>query len=878
MQNGKDSSVIDHLEQMVATHSLLEALRFGGISYSYKELDSRVNQHANYLLSQGVKKGDIVGIVLDRSPQVIVCMLAVLKCGASYLPIDPDFPEDRVRLMLEDSEASFVWINRVYFDKLSPLPSSSIVIEDAELAIQSASVSGPGIKVSGDDVAYLLYTSGSTGKPKGVMVSHKNLLNFLLGMQDIFQPGVHTRLLSVTTISFDIAGLEIFLPLISGGCLVLADKPSTKDSKALIGLLKTERINMLQATPATYKLMLQESWSKDPSLTLLCGGEALPKHLADGLLQKCGRLYNMYGPTETTVWSTFKEIKEGDEQITIGIPIRNTSVYVLDEHHQPVPVGKEGEIFIGGDGVALGYYKRPDLTSERFIPDPYSNQEGARLYKTGDLGRYLPNGELVCLGRSDNQAKIRGYRIELEEIEHYITKLDDIKDAVVKVEGVGESDQKLIAYVIPEDIGRLGVGEVSKEELLRWRRDLSRWLPDYMIPNGWLKLKEFPLTPNKKVDRKALRYKGGEESQSASAPSRDLSELTGKIKAIWEQELDIKGIDLHDDFFELGGHSMIAIRVMTKIEKETGAKLPISALFENATIASLAEAIYADKKIDYTKVLIPIKATGNKTPIFIVHPGGLNVMLYKLLGQYLDDDQPLFGLQGLGMDGDLTHLGSIESIAKRYLKEVMEYDANGPYIVMGYSFGGVIAFEMAKQLREMGKEIKMLGILDTDVFSDDHYNSKLKLYTVKALRQFKKVAFYIKQLVTTPKTFFKYQWIALNLKFNKNYVIPDGVYNLERHVKDHNIEVHGYEEKVVAAYDKANEKYKLQPIDVEIDLFKGDAKPVYFNVDPEYLSWKKYTLRGVQRHIVPGDHFTILFPPNNIQLAKTIQNVLNNKN
>lgn len=592
-----EGSVVDFFESAARQNGEGIALKFRSDSYSFKTLNESINKYANYLLKIGVQKGDMVGVVLDRSPQVIIALLAVLKCGAAYLPIDPEFPEDRIKLMLDDSEAAFVLIHNTLSGSVHTPHSKHLIIEEVETALGNMDAADPGVKVCGDDLAYLLYTSGSTGKPKGVMVSHKNLLNFLLGMKDIFDTDIHTKLLAVTTVSFDIAGLEIFLPLISGGQLVLADKKVTKDSKALIGLLQSEDINIFQATPATYKLLLQKEWPSVPSLTLLCGGEALTKNIADALLQKCGHLFNMYGPTETTIWSTVKEITREDGFISIGIPIRNTSVYILDESHALLPPDTEGEIFIGGDGVALGYYKRPELTAERFIADPFSGKEGAKIYKTGDLGKLLANGEFVCLGRSDNQAKIRGYRIELEEIEHYISKISGIKDAVVKVEGADGLDPKLIAYLIPGDLNTLNDGEATKNEVISWRRELSKHLPAYMIPNGWVKLKTFPLTPNKKVDRKALKYKADEsEVKAVVDSSREQAALTFRLKSIWEKELAVKGVEPDDNFFELGGNSLLAQKVVNILKMDLDIDVPITKLYQHPTIEAFLKFLKGEEK------------------------------------------------------------------------------------------------------------------------------------------------------------------------------------------------------------------------------------------------------------------------------------------
>lgn len=856
-----EGTVVNLFESIVHSDADRVALKFQTDTYTYKTLNESANRLAHYLISQGVKKGDTVGVVLERSAQVVAVLLGVLKCGASYLPIDPEFPEDRISFMLEDSGAPLVVTSTPVSQKLSKLSSVRIHIDQLQAEIQAADASNPDISIQNDDLAYILYTSGSTGKPKGVMVSHENLFNFLLGMKRIFNTGTQTQLLSVTTISFDIAGLELYLPLISGGRVVLADTVATKSSKALIELLSAEGINMMQATPATYKIMLQDQWPSNDALVLLCGGEALSKNMADALLHKCGRLFNMYGPTETTIWSTVKEMLPGDAIVSIGKPIQNTTVYILDKDYGVLPPGSEGEIFIGGKSVALGYHNRADLTKERFIADTFSGEKGGRLYKTGDLGRYLENGDLICLGRSDNQAKIRGYRIELGEIEHYISKIAGIKDAVVKVED-GETDSpKLVAYIVPSDIATLNNGEVTKDEVLRWREALSKMLPDYMLPNLWMKLKEFPLTPNKKIDRNALHYaQAGPAKTEPGKKKEALTALISEITTIWEEEIGIKGIEPHDNFFELGGHSMIAVKVMNRVSKQTNTKLPIASLFEYPTIASLSKLLDDSTNVKH-KSLVPIKTSGSRPPIYLVHGGALNIFLYKSLEPFLSEDQPLYGIQALGLDGDLSHLSSIESIVNKYLEEVLEQNPDGPYILIGYSYGGIIAFEMARKLLDMGKEIKMVGIMDTNVSERVESEQKPGRVVRFLKRQAKKTIFFGGNLLSSPREVLKYQWTILNKKLNKNF----------KEAEDE--QIYDYPLPVIEAYDNAYCKFILKPLNIKVHLFRVKERTYYVD-DRTYLGWLNYAKKGVAVYDVRGDHKTFIQPPHNEHLIKMIEKII----
>jgi amino acid adenylation domain-containing protein len=426
------------------------AVKFGQTVLSYQELNNFANQFAALLLASGVKKGDKVAFAVDRSASMVVIMLGIMKTGAVYIPLDPQFPLGRINYMLSDSAAVVLIASSKYKGHYQS-NAKELVLEDEWKTLHQYPATAPNIEVTGDDLAYILYTSGSTGNPKGVQIAHSGLVNFLYSMQK--KPGVTAsdKLLAVTTISFDISGLELFLPLICGAQVIIADSDAAKDGRLLLDIIKTEGVTIMQATPYTWRIMLEAGWDSTTPIKVLCGGEALPKELADRILKQAESLWNVYGPTETTIWSTIKEIKAGDELITVGRPIDNTSIYILDQFQNPLPVGSAGEIYIGGDGVAQGYLNQPVLTIEKFVADPFSQIQGAKMYRTGDMGRFMADGEIVCLGRIDSQIKIRGYRIEAGEIEHHLVREYNVKEAVVIARADKHGIDKLVAFIVIKD-------------------------------------------------------------------------------------------------------------------------------------------------------------------------------------------------------------------------------------------------------------------------------------------------------------------------------------------------------------------------------------------------------------------------------------------
>ncbi|SHM42013.1 type I polyketide synthase [Flavobacterium saccharophilum] len=579
------------------------ALEFEDEKMTYEELAKKINQMANYFLDQGLSSGQIVAVSMERSPKLIIALFAILQCGASYLPLDPKFPTARLEFMLEDSEASFLLTTKSIVASL-PLYSKTILLEDALSAMEEYPILPVSVTVSNETVAYMMYTSGSTGKPKGVTVTHRNLVNFLYSMA--IEPGikVEDKLLSITTISFDIAGLELFLPLINGSTVVFADYETTRDGQLLFQLLQKKEITILQATPTTWQLLIDSGWETPLSLKALCGGEALPLNLARQLIARCDSLWNMYGPTETTIWSAIKQIHADDELITIGGPIANTQIYLLDEQGQAVAPGTIGEIVIGGDGVAQGYWKRPELTAEKFIPDSFSTEPNAILYRTGDLGKLLQNGEFQCLGRIDHQVKIRGHRIELGEIETALNSFPGIKQSAVIVSNYYGNEDKLIAYFKSTE-------QLKDEKIIH--EALSKILPEILLPSKYVQVDDFPITPNGKIDKKNLPVPEHSRPESAPLFKKPNTQLEKDIAKIWSEELKITSIGIDDDFFDIGGSSVLAQKITSVLRQRLSIEIPVSKMYIYPTIRELATVFGEDKNGENNKEdLFVFKETNNQ--------------------------------------------------------------------------------------------------------------------------------------------------------------------------------------------------------------------------------------------------------------------------
>jgi len=838
------------------------AIKFHERVVTYKSLFESSNKLAKLLIDNNIQTGDIVALALDRSPEMVIALLAILKSGAAYVPLDPEYPKDRIEFMLEDSSAKVLLTSKKYKDHFHS-DAREILIEDALEKLSNYTSTEPEINISSDDLAYVLYTSGSTGKPKGVQIRHYNLVNFLLSMQK--EPGMNVddKILAVTTISFDIAGLELYLPLICGAELILSNSETSKDGRLLLDLVKGENISFMQATPYTWRMMLEAGWEKFLPIKLLCGGEALPKDLVNKLTGRSSALWNMYGPTETTIWSTLKLV-ESDEDITIGRPIANTQVYILDENLIPVTDGSIGEILIAGDGVAKGYLNRPELTAERFIDDPFTENAGAKMYRTGDLGKFKENGEIVCLGRIDHQVKVRGYRIELEEIEHTLVNQPDIKEAVVIAREDTPGDPRLVAYVV---LAPDTEANDLKTQTFGWHQALMAVLPEYMVPDDFVLMAAIPITPNGKTDRKSLPkpdYSLVNRSGEYVAPRTDVEK---QVAEIWEELMGLEKISIFDNFFTLGGRSLVAVQIMARIEKLTGKRLPLATLFEHSTIEQLSLMLNVDAKSISWESLVPIKPKGSKMPLYIVHGAGLNVLLFNALAMNMDDEQPVYGLQARGLNGIDEPLDVMEEIAANYIAEILAQNPDGPYALAGYSLGGTIAYEMARQLLATGKEVKMLAVFDTYAKQTNIYDPFFKrtinnifLFIMKLLYSF--VLFY-----QDPKRTFEYKTLIMKRKIIRLF------WKVFKGKEEKQEGFFAYDNEIDEASAKAKRNYYQKPLPIVVDLFKAQKRTFYM-ADFDYLGWREFALKGVNVHDIPGEHNTIFAPPNDKQFAIVLQQCL----
>jgi thioesterase domain-containing protein/acyl carrier protein len=680
------------------------------------------------------------------------------------------------------------------------------------------------------------------------------------------EPGMNAadKILAVTTISFDIAGLELYLPLICGAQLILSNSETSKDGRLLLDLVKDESISFMQATPYTWRMMLEAGWEDYLPIKILCGGEALPKDMVSKLTGRSRELWNVYGPTETTIYSTLKLIKNEDE-ISIGKPIANTQVYILDENLNNLTDGSVGELFIGGDGVAKGYLNRPDLTAERFIDDPFSEIPGGKIYKTGDLGKLNENGDIQCLGRIDHQVKVRGYRIELEEIEHALIKQGDIKEAVVIAREDTPGDPRLLAYVVLAP-GNEGID--LKIQTYTWHHALMAVLPEYMVPDDFVLLSSIPITPNGKTDRKSLPKPDynliSRAGDDYAAPRTDIEK---QLAEIWEELMGLDKISIFDNFFTLGGRSLVAVQIMARIEKSTGKRLPLATLFEHSTIEKLALRLNVDTKSISWESLVPIKPQGSKMPLYIVHGAGLNVLLFNALAMNMDQDQPVYGLQAKGLNGIDEPLDVMEDIAANYISEIIAQNPTGPYALAGYSLGGTIAYEMARQLKAMGKEVKMLAVFDTYAEQTDIYDPRLKRTLNRIWLFMMKFGYSFVLFAEDPKRTIEYKSIMLKRMMIRLFWKVSGKKEEKREG------FFAYDNEIDEASAKAKRNYYQKPLNIAVDLFRA-KKRTFYMADFKYLGWREFALNGVNVHDIPGEHNTIFAPPHDKEFALVLQKCL----
>jgi amino acid adenylation domain-containing protein len=824
---------------------------------TYSELNCQANQLAHHLIALGVKPTFLVGICIERSVSMVIGLLGILKAGGAYLPLDPTYPKTRLAFMLEDSSVPVLLTQSHLAPQLPKTRATMVYLDVKTEVLLPYPTTNPCLRVESTNLAYVIYTSGSTGQPKGVAISHQ-AINRLVFNTNYLKIEPSDRIAQASNISFDAATFEIWGALLQGAQLIGITKDILLSPPKLAAYLHEHKISVIFLTTALFNQLARDQPTIFQGMRqVLFGGEAVePKWVAKILNHgPPQRLLHVYGPTENTTFTTWylvTAVPEGVTNIPIGCPIANTQVYVLDQNQQPVPIGVPGELYIGGAGLAQGYLNRPQLTTEKFISNPFSSH--SRLYKTGDLVRYLPDGNIEFLGRIDNQVKIRGFRIELGEIEAVLASHPTIQETVVIVQESESGDKRLVAYLVPQ-LGQL----IEPSEL---RAFLQEKLPDYMIPVAFVSLEHLPLTPNGKVDRRALSQLSVNLEISAKPFVAPRTQTEKRLAKIWAEVLGVKRVGIHDNFFDLGGHSLLAVILLSKIEKKLGQNLPLATLFQAPTVEQLAHILYQTRDSTSYLSLVPLQPHGSKSPLFCIPPAGNTATGFINLVRHLDSEQPVYGLQPLGLDGKQAPHNQVEEMADHYLKEIRAFQSDGPYYLAGLCFGSHIAWEMARQLQVQGESIALLALLDpgAPIVSElpqwaefENLNS-LGYYICRTIYHYQRGQWY--QLYSALKDFMnrRYRWFKMKLN-------PQHRRRLEN---------------VMAAHQIANMNYRIPVYSGKVILFRSSEFEALENQGegPWAKCWSEFTTGGLVRHVIPGGHREILQEPQVRILAEQLKRCL----
>ena len=851
----RDKCIHQLFEEQVEKTPLAVAVVFGEQKLTYRELNEQANQLGHYLQKKGVKPGNLVGICVERSLAMVIGFLGILKAGAAYVPIDSSYPRERLELMVTDAQISILLTQESLTQKIPSKSLNIIYLDSDQESIAAQSPENLSSSANSNSLAYVIYTSGSTGKPKGVKVPHRAVNRLVLNTNYV-QLTAKDKIAQVSNASFDATTFEIWGALLNGGCIVGVVRNISLSPQDFTNFLQKKQITVLFITTALFNQIASIVPNAFASLRyLLFGGEAVdPKWVREIL--KSGapeNLLHVYGPTENTTfssWYLIKEVSEGARNLPIGSPIANTQTYILDPNLNLVPIGVPGELYLGGDGLAQGYLNRPQLNQEKFISNPFSQESESHLYKTGDLARYLADGNIEFLGRLDNQVKIRGFRIELGEIEAYLSLHPSVKENVVIAREDIPNDKRLVAYIVFHQ-----QQTVESNEL---RQFLKEKLPDYMIPSVFITLESLPLNPNGKVDRQALPIPDTQLDQFSSylAPRDDLER---QLTAIWEKTLGVSPIGIQDNFFDLGGHSLLGIQLFNQIKKQLNQALPIATLFQSPTIEELAQLLRQNQKqgnaITWSS-LVAIQPYGKKKPLFIVPPAGTTVIKLKDLPRYLKPDQPLYGLQYLGMDGEREAFTTVEEMAAHFVQEIRTLQPQGPYYLGGKCSGGIVAYEMAQQLISQGQEVALLAMID--ILSPP----KLQKRTLQ---------YYITELLILFWNLFRdgklllFIWQRIDMLLHKLEVKK----RFQRQLDDKLAQSPDFVSAVYHIQEKARRKYITTPYPQKIFLILASSESK-IGKQRQINKWQKVAAGGLEVKILPVDHDTMLDEPEVKLLAEAL--------
>jgi amino acid adenylation domain-containing protein len=844
-------------------------------SISFRQMAARADALARLLQSRGVGPGTLAGVCVERSPEMLVGLLAVLKAGGAYVPLDPALPADRLAFIMEDTRMPVVLTRGKLSEVLGGRIAELVLIDDDECDDSFDDRITPVATLGSDSdaLAYVIYTSGSTGRPKGVMVAHRSVANYVAWMRDAFPFAADEVFLQKAPFSFDASVWEIFLPLLTGARLVLARPGGARDGSYVADLIAREGVTTAQFVPSLLRPFLET-----PGLGERChalrrvfsGGEALPAALQERFFARLphARLYNLYGPTETTVYSTHHSCRPGSgggALVPVGKPIRETQVHLLDRDLVPVPDGQIGEIFIGGSGLAVGYLNRPDLTAEKFVPDSFSAGPGARLYRTGDFARKSPDGAVEFLGRADHQVKVRGVRVELEEIEAALGQHRNVRESVVAARDSSDGDKRLVAYVVPRESPPPSVSEL--------RAHLKGRLPDYMLPSAYVALEGLPLTHNGKADLRALPAPtdGRPDVAQAFLPPRD--DLERELKLIWEEVLGVRPVGVRDDFFDLGGDSLSAIHMLARVGERFGRALPPSALLPTATVERLAAAVTAPAE-EQSSLLVAIQTEGTRPPLFFVHGIGGEVIGFRTLSSHLGPDQPFYALRARGMGDSLPPHESVEEMAADYVKEVFSVQPHGPYFLAGNSSGGVIAYEMAGQLQAAGLEVAYVAVLDEEAPTGGVGDTPALTNVLQLARN---LPYWLADYVWNRPPGEVSADVKRRVKFSAKKAVGFALRSVgfeppQVGVSDELTlpELPDYHLKLIEAHHRALKAYRPHLRPLRVTLYRTRSQSV-FGSQLFDKGWGRLGCRAVEVRVVPGNHQNLCDDPQARHLAEAIK-------
>ncbi len=852
-------------EDAARAHRERIALEKEDVSVSYGQALDRVSNLANSILHHTPGQEQFIAISATRSIETILGILAILKAGRAYLPLDSKYPEKRLQQLVTDSGVKFVLCltsEKAFFESIGLVP----IIIDVDHALPEI------VPTFQSPVVCVLYTSGSTGNPKGVCLGHQGLVNQINWQKEHDFSGPGVKSLQFSHLSFDGAFLEIFVPLTTGGTLVLINDRQKNNISSLLQFIIENQINRLFLAYVVLQYLAEtaKSFNLYPTSVrkIITGGELLIITPAIAnlfhVLEEAS-LVNVYGPTETSVWVTEMHLKGGalnwPSVPPIGRLVAGASIYLVDADLKMVNDGETGEVLIAGECLALYYLNNEAQTAERFIQWQHPLLGALRVYRTGDRASLNADGTYQFQGRGDNQVKINGgYRVELSEVEIVIGKVAGVSQVKVIVREDRPGVKKIVAYVVLAPTA----GQINETDL---RREVSLQLPQFMVPDIFLVLPEFPFTVSGKIDVLALpkpeSYAGTRSGEFKSASG----ETQIYLKGLWEQLFAIKDIGIDDDFFnDLGGSSLIAIQMMSRIERDRGKQLPLVSVFDYRTIAKLAQLLDNAEATSALSTVVAIKSTGSRIPIYLVPGDNLNVLNFSGLAKHVHEDQPLYGLQPKGLDGRHEPLDTIEAIAAYYNKAILLHNGNGPYAVAGHSFGGYVALEMAHQLHDMGKQVVFTGLFDTDAFNAERNLGLPEKIRRKIKRQIPKFLWIAKSFIASPSKTIYFQRQTLKQRLG-------GYLPLRQQYVSGTDDYYRLMDKINAVHHRALFKYRLKRHHGTITVFNAMERN-YFIEDSEFLGWKRYAAKGVKVHKIPGDHITMFKEPNCKTLAVELEKAL----